>query len=589
MAIINGTGGADRINGTDDPGDTINAGNGTDTVFGGLGNDVIDGGGNSDLIYGDAAGTGTWLFRVFDRDFSSASNQATTIDAAGSTFRFTGRTDDFTQVATLVNNARGTTGNPEDFGVVISARYTAPVSGTYRFTTTSDDGSRLILRDGAGNPLTFANQTGGSLPYLNNDFHQSATTRFGDVTLQAGQTYTIEIRVWENAGEQVLGATVQPPGQPAASLVGNPNVRPLADGNDTIDGGTGNDTIFGGGGEDRLLGGFGNDRLDGGTGNDILEGGDGTDILDGAAGNDTLIGGAGTDTLTGGLGNDTFRFDTGAQADRITDFDTADADGDGRTNDQFDVSRLIDPLTGLPVRFGRIVVSQNAGGDAVLTFPDGTVVTVTGRPASAFDTIGEGWAAGLPCFAGGTPILTPDGERAVQGIRPGDLVVTLDAGPQPVLWAGARALGAADLALRPDLRPVRLAPGQWGDRALVVSPQHAVLVGDALVRARHLAEAGRGARVLRGARRVTYHHLLLPRHGLIRAAGLWTESLFPGPEALRGLTPGQRAAISAAVLGHTGGTADTVATAYGPRARPLVARHAVGPVLAAAGRAVVPA
>lgn len=571
MANITGSNGADRINGTDDAGDTIDARNGNDVVFGGLGNDSILGGGGTDTIYGDAAGTGTWLYRVWDRDFSSADGQAATIDAAGSTFRFTGRTDDPSQIVTLVNAARGTTGNPEDFGLVITAQYVAPVSGLYRFTTTSDDGSRLILRDGSGNPLTFANETGGTLPYLNNDFHQAATTRFGDVTLQAGQTYTIEIRIWENAGEQVLGATVQPPGQPASNLFNNPNVRPQPDGNDTIDGGTGNDTIFGGGGNDTLLGGTG------------------TDILDGGAGNDTLDGGIGNDTLTGGAGDDTFRFTTAVGSDRIADFDLADGNGDGRTNDQFNVAGLIDPLTGQPVRYARIVVGQNAGGDAVLTFPDGTVVTVTGRPRTAFDTIGEGWAAGLPCFAGGTLILTPDGERAVEDLRPGDLVVTMDAGPQPVLWRGDQTLRADDLALRPDLRPVRLAPGQWGDRPLVVSPQHAVLVGDALVRARHLAEAGRGARVLAGVRRVTYHHLLLPRHAVIRAAGVWTESLFPGPEALRGMTAAQRAEISTVVLGRPDGKPDAIAAAYGPRARPLVARHAVGPALAAAGRSTIPA
>jgi len=566
MANINGTNSADRINGSDDAGDTIDARNGNDVVFGGLGNDAILGGGGNDTIYGDAAGTGTWLYRVWDRDFSSANGQ--TIDAAGSTFRVTGRTDDFSQLTALVNAARGTTGNPEDFGLVITAQYVAPVSGPYRFTTTSDDGSRLILRDGSGTPLTFANETGGNLPYLNNDFHQSATTRFGDVTLQAGQVYTIEIRIWENGGEQVLGATVRPPGQPATSLVGNPNVRPQPDGNDTIDGGTGNDTIFGGGGDDTLLGGAG------------------TDILDGGAGNDILDGGVGNDTLTGGAGNDTFRFTTGAGSDRITDFDLGDANGDGRTNDQFDVSGLIDPLTGQPVRYGRIVVGQNAGGDAVLTFPDGTVVTVTGQPRTAFDTIGEGWAAGLPCFAGDTPILTPDGERAVQDIGPGDLVVTLDWGPQPVKWRGSRTLCSTDLALRPHLRPVRLAPGLWGNRPLVVSPQHAVLVGDAFARARHLAEAGRGARVLQGVRRITYHHLLLPRHAVIRAAGLWTESLFPGPEALHGLSAAQRAEISAVVLGRPDGTPDAICAAYGPRARPLLPRPAV---LRSFGRVPVPA
>ena len=70
-------------------------------------------------------------------------------------------------------------------------------------------------------------------------------------------------------------------------------------------------------------------------------------------------------------------------------------------------------------------------------------------------------------------------------------------------------------------------------RDLVVSPQHGVAVGGALIRARHLAEFGRGAHVARGVKAVTYHHLLMPRHALLRAEGAWAESFYPGEEALR--------------------------------------------------------
>jgi len=56
------------------------------------------------------------------------------------------------------------------------------------------------------------------------------------------------------------------------------------------------------------------------------------------------------------------------------------------------------------------------------------------------------------------------------------------------------------------------------------------LPGDAppeqLVRAGHLAATGwGGARLLHGLWRVASHHLLLPRHALVCAEGLWLESL----------------------------------------------------------------
>ena len=66
--------------------------------------------------------------------------------------------------------------------------------------------------------------------------------------------------------------------------------------------------------------------------------------------------------------------------------------------------------------------------------------------------------------------------RAVEVLRVGDLVLTEDHGPQPLVWVGARSLGPADLAANPALQPVRIAAGALGlglpARDLVVSPQH---------------------------------------------------------------------------------------------------------------------
>jgi hypothetical protein len=299
-------------------------------------------------------------------------------------------------------------------------------------------------------------------------------------------------------------------------------------------------------------------------------------------GNDTIEGDAGDDTLTGGNGNDTFRFANGFGNDVITDFDLTDSSGDGRSNDRADLSGY--PVQGpdgvRPPRWSDLALSADADGNAVLTFPDGETITFVGVAPEEIDTRPEAFAAGVPCFAGGTPILTPADEVPVEALRPGDPVVTRDDGPQPLLWAGGRVLGPTELGMRPELRPIRLAPGRYGNaHPLVLSPQHAVLVDGALIRARHLAAFGAGARVMAGARRVACHHILSPRHGLVRAAGAWAETFYPGPEAMRALTAEQRAAVALILSGRADTPAAALAAAYGPRARPLLPRRDVGAAL----------
>ncbi len=372
MAVINGTVGADTLNGggaadsiTGFAGnDTISAGGGTDTVFGGSGNDTVDGGNGSDLIYGDSDVANTWAYRVYDRDFTAINDQAFTIESG--TLRGTGQTTGF-DVNALANTARGTSGDPNDFGVILTSTFTATTAGVYRFATTSDDGSIVRLLDSSGNPLNFANQVGGTLPYMNNDFHQAATTRFGDVTLAAGQSYTIEVRFWENQGGNTLSATVTPPGGAATNLLGSPFVGAPPNANtgaDSLLGGIGNDTIFGEAGNDTIDGGVDNDRLNGGTGNDSLLGGTGNDTLYGSDGLDTLIGGTGTDLLEGGAGQDTADYSASATAVNIN---LATGVGAGAGSDA-----LGDTLAGVDGLIGSAFNDTLIGYDGMGTLADPT-------------------------------------------------------------------------------------------------------------------------------------------------------------------------------------------------------------------------
>jgi Ca2+-binding RTX toxin-like protein len=175
-------------------------------------------------------------------------------------------------------------------------------------------------------------------------------------------------------------------------FAGNGNNNVFADeGNDVVGGGTGNDMLNGGGGQDSLFGGAGNDTLFGDVGSDILNGGDGNDLLsggdnadtlfggdgndiligdkgsdwlDGGAGNDNLMGGAGSDTLVGGAGADTFSFFLGGQNDTIADF-------------QYGTDKLAFGIKDIDIG-AMIANAQYVGGNAVLTLPDGSTVTLLG-------------------------------------------------------------------------------------------------------------------------------------------------------------------------------------------------------------------
>ncbi|WHZ34660.1 Hint domain-containing protein [Sagittula sp. MA-2] len=180
------------------------------------------------------------------------------------------------------------------------------------------------------------------------------------------------------------------------------------------------------------------------------------------------------------------------------------------------------------------------------------------------------------CFTTGTRIATPYGSRAVETLKPGDIVWTLDAGPQPLIWVGARGHGPRTLQLNPHLKPIRIPPGVLGaQKEVLVSPQHCLLwpapsaAEQRLVRARHLAEAEGPVKAAAGTRHVRYHHLMLAKHHLLVAEGVLSESFYPGPIGIAGLGQPERLSL----LTLLPALADrTALVAYGPTARPVLKR-----------------
>ena len=190
------------------------------------------------------------------------------------------------------------------------------------------------------------------------------------------------------------------------------------------------------------------------------------------------------------------------------------------------------------------------------------------------------------CFVRGTRIDTPAGPRLVERLVPGDRVLTRDHGAQEVIWAAAKRVmvrvpdGAAPVRLDVDA----LGPGRPA-RPLVVSGQHRIVLPGGTHLGPACAFLGLAhVRALPLPREMPYHTFALPRHGLVRANGLWAESFWPGVVACSLLTPPDRARLFAVLplLALFG------AAAYGAPALPFLGGDQTRRVLAAGQAALSP-
>lgn len=150
--------------------------------------------------------------------------------------------------------------------------------------------------------------------------------------------------------------------------------------------------------------------------------------------------------------------------------------------------------------------------------------------------------ASPPCFTKGCMLDTPDGERAVETLRIGDLVNTLDHGPQPIRWIGSHRLPRAVLTDHPKFKPILLRKDALGtgmpSRDIHLSPQHRIVVtgwqaellfGDheILVPACKLVN-DHSIMIDHNTDGICYFHLMFDSHEIVMADGLATESYLPG-------------------------------------------------------------
>lgn len=584
------TAGADSVRGFDGD-DTISAGGGNDLLHGDGGDDSLLGGAGADTIWGDTGlgDTGTSAAPVAGvLRWNAAQNDGQ--DISGGITLGDGPIEAAVSFTNLGNNAPTYQIEETDSVHVGAGEAFGTTSSLYLFGTGDAATSRTTIAFSANDPAYAG--TVEAVSFRINDFdwgsgnHRdrvtiraydangtqiSYTLTYGGNTPTTGANQTISAANIATSPTALNGSVlVQIPGPVDRIEIDYSNALsgtqaiwigdiaftaiPAVAGDDTIDGGTGDDVIFGEGGADSIRGGDGADTIDGGAGADTIAGGAGDDVLAGGAGADVLLGEAGNDTIAigrgdsvaGGDGDDVFILtDTGDGPANMT------ISGGEGTETGGDVLNL----NGLNA--GAVSYTSTAPGNLAgsVTLLDGSVLT--------FSEIED-----VICFTPGTLILTPAGERPIETLRSGDLVITRDDGPQPIRWIGSRrGPGTGKHA------PIRIgAGGPFGARRpLLLSPQHRVLVegyraqliwaeDEVLVAARHLVD---GLHVHAAPQEtVTYIHMVFDRHQVVYAQGAAVESLHLGDEGLEALGAAGRADLFSACPRLR---AD--ATAHGPTAR----------------------
>lgn len=174
--------------------------------------------------------------------------------------------------------------------------------------------------------------------------------------------------------------------------------------------------------------------------------------------------------------------------------------------------------------------------------------TVTQRERSAL----------VPCFTTGTGIATARGVVLVEDLVRGDMIVTRDNGLQELRWVGQKPISHQALAANPELAPIRIKAGAFGDglpaQDIVVSPNHRMLIAgpglarsfaetEMLVAAKYLLDRDGVDQV--ATAQVTYHHFMFDRHEVVLANGAWTESFQPADGSLKAIDADQRAELFA--------------------------------------------
>lgn len=139
------------------------------------------------------------------------------------------------------------------------------------------------------------------------------------------------------------------------------------------------------------------------------------------------------------------------------------------------------------------------------------------------------------CFVSGMSyILTPNGSVPIERLRVGDMVVTIDKGPLPILALPSSRYTTDDLDRDERLWPYRVV-GRGG--TVYVSRQHRVLVdySQALMSANHISKNDKTCWRYHPETPITYINIVLPSHEIIIANGVLVESAYLGGDQFRNM------------------------------------------------------
>ena len=175
------------------------------------------------------------------------------------------------------------------------------------------------------------------------------------------------------------------------------------------------------------------------------------------------------------------------------------------------------------------------GDDGILTFYDADNEPILQVQPDDFsqedlDSLSyNGNTVSFACFLRGTLIATPDGERPVETLQPGDKVTTASGAVATVKWVGHRTLYGPHISKENAIRafPVRIAAGALAPnipaRDLYVSPYHHMYFDGKLIPAMLLVN---GKTIIQDFSQKTfeYFHIELDRFDILVSEGAASES-----------------------------------------------------------------